>query len=60
MLLELSDAERELVIEILTGRLEEMRGEVYHATVSSYKDKLKEREAMIKELLDRLGTETGA
>lgn len=58
MLLELSDEERELVIEILTGRLTEMRGEVYHADVSSYKDKLKASEVVVKDLLARL--ETGA
>jgi tetrahydromethanopterin S-methyltransferase subunit B len=60
MLLELSDEERELVVEILTGRLTEMRGEVYHADVSSYKDKLKASEVMVKDLLARLDVEPGA
>jgi hypothetical protein len=60
MILELSDAERELVIEILTGRLEELRGEVYHAAVSSYKDELKAKEVVVKDLLSRLEADNGA
>lgn len=57
MILELGDEERDLLIDIPTGRLEELREEVYHAPVSSYKDSLKEREAMVKQLLTRLGAE---
>jgi len=55
MQLELSERERDLLVEVLRGRLGELREEVYHATVSSYKDELKDVEARMIGLLERLG-----
>jgi hypothetical protein len=53
--LTLNEAERELLLEILHSRMSELRGEVYHTTVSDYRDMLKAKEAMLHELLTRLG-----
>jgi hypothetical protein len=57
MQLELSGVGRELLVEILQGRLGELREEIYSATVSTYKDQLKAVEVRMNDLLARLGAE---
>jgi hypothetical protein len=57
MQLELTEADRELLVEILQGRLGELREEVYHATISTYKDELKTKEVALAGLLQSLGAE---
>lgn len=54
MELQLTDDERRLLIDILRGRLGELREEVYHATVSTFKDELKAREVVLSDLISRL------
>jgi len=54
MNLELTDAERILLEEVLQGRLAELREEVRHSRVSSFRDELKEREELLRGLLDRV------
>ena len=58
MQLILTEAEREFLLEILEGRFGELREEVYHATVSTYRDMLKGREAMLQDLITRLAPQT--
>jgi hypothetical protein len=57
MQLTLTEPEREFLLEILQIRLGEMREEVYHTTVSTYKDMLKGKEAMLQDLIARLSSE---
>ena len=54
MSLQLSAAERELLLELLTGRIGELRQEVHHSKVSTFRDQLKETEAMMKGLVAKL------
>ena len=58
MNLELTPEEHELLLEVLHGRMGELRQEIYHATVSTFKDELKEREALLQGLIQNL--EAGA
>jgi hypothetical protein len=57
--LTLNGTERELLVDILTDRLGTLREEVYHSTVSSFKDQLKEREVVLRGILERLGAPAG-
>jgi hypothetical protein len=55
MQLDLSPAEAAVVADILDSALGELREEVYKAEVADYKDTLKEREALLTGVLQRLG-----
>jgi hypothetical protein len=53
--IQLTDAEANLLKEILETNLSDLRMEVA-ATDLSFRDKLKEKEAVIKRLMERLGS----
>jgi hypothetical protein len=54
MNLELTESERELMLELLQSRWNELKQEMHHARVSSFKDQLKATEACLQSLLDKL------
>jgi hypothetical protein len=54
MQLDLSTAEAAILAEVLDSALGEVREEVYKAEVAEYKDRLREREAAITNLLAQL------
>lgn len=56
MNLELTDSERDLMLELLQSRCTELRQEVHHAQVSGFKDQLKAKEACLQAIIDRLKT----
>ena len=56
MQLELSEAEREVLEDVLRRALGDLREEIYKTEVAEYKAGLKEREALIQALLSRVGT----
>ena len=55
--LELTTAERALLREVLETQLSDLRMEISDTDLKSYRDKLKEKEGVIKGLLERLGSE---
>jgi hypothetical protein len=57
--LSLSSSERELLVDILSDRLGTLREEVYHSSISTYKDALKAREVVLRGIIDRLATPAG-
>ena len=54
MAVELSDAELNMLDEILTNQLGELKEEIYKAEVADFKAGLKEREVILTSLLERL------
>jgi hypothetical protein len=56
MNLELTDSERDLLLQLLKSRWDELKQEVHHARVSSFKDQLKATEACVESLIDKLQT----
>ncbi len=54
MLLELTNAERNLLLSILAAHLGDLREEIYKTEATDYKVPLKEREALLLSLIDRL------
>jgi hypothetical protein len=54
MNVELTESERELMLELLQSRWNELKQEMHHARVSSFKDQLKATEACLQSLLDKL------
>jgi hypothetical protein len=54
---ELSGVGRELLVEILQGRLGELREGIYSAAVSTCKDQPEAVEVRMNDLLARLGAE---
>jgi hypothetical protein len=55
--IELSVKEWQLVMELLEHEENDLREEIHHTDDHDYKETLKEREASIRELLQRLKTE---
>jgi nicotinamide riboside kinase len=55
MSIELGPKERELLGELLEKELEEVRSELHHTQAHGYKETLKEREQLVRELLAKLG-----
>ena len=53
MTLQLTDAEQTVLLEVLRERLGELREQVYHADTSSFKDDLKQREDVIRHLIEK-------
>jgi thioredoxin-related protein len=51
---ELSQEERELLVELLEREFDDVRTEIHHTKSHDYKDGLKEREKSVQELLKRL------
>jgi hypothetical protein len=58
MQLELSPAEAQVLEEILTRALGDLREEIYKSEVADYKAGLKQREVIIQSLLQRLTART--
>ena len=56
MPIDLSFLEREMVKSLLEKELEDIRSELHHTQSHEYKDNLKERERVIREVLARLST----
>ncbi|MGC8916727.1 MAG: hypothetical protein ACP5NF_07090 [Thermoanaerobaculum sp.] len=60
MFVELSEEERQVLEGILEAALRELRGEVYHAETTEFKEQLKRDERILRELLAKLkGTAEG-
>jgi hypothetical protein len=57
MKLELTKEERELLRELLSFALSELRMEIADTDSSSYREKLKERKETLKNLLEKLNKE---
>lgn len=55
MELSLSDEQRTLLVSILEETLGEVREEVYKSEVSAYRDNLRRKEDLIRDLMTRLG-----
>lgn len=53
--LSLTDDQQTLLISILEDTLGEVREEVYKAEVSEYRDQLRKKEEIVRDLLTRLG-----
>jgi hypothetical protein len=51
---QLSEAEWTLVRELLERELHDLPAEVHHTRVTSYREELKRRAGMVKNLLERL------
>ena len=58
MQLELSPAEAQVLEEVLTRALGDLREEIYKSEVADYKAALKQREVIIQSLLQRLRART--
>jgi len=54
MNLELTDAERVLVLNVLEDRMGELREEIHHSQVSNFTDELKQREEMLRAIMQKL------
>jgi hypothetical protein len=54
MNIELSGTERQLLHEILSQEMTELRGQVYHAEAPRFKDELKKRKDEVQLILDKL------
>lgn len=54
MNLELTDEERTLLLEVLDGRLGELREEVHHSRVSSFTEELKKREETLRAVIGKV------
>jgi hypothetical protein len=60
MSIDLTEAERELVVGILHERLGEFRAEVRHARVSEYRETLKGREQMLRDVIEKFEAKSPA
>ncbi len=56
----LNDEERQTLIEILNETLPNLRAEVYRTENYDYREELKQREAIIKQLIARLSPAAAA
>lgn len=57
MNIEISAAAREVLLELLQTEMGEVRQEVHHTKTHEFRDKLKAREAVVRELIEKLGGE---
>ncbi len=53
MTLDLTEAEHLVLLDVLRERLGEMREQVYHADTASFKDDLKQREELIRQMIEK-------
>jgi hypothetical protein len=51
---QLSEAEWALVMELLEREYHDLPGEIHHTRLNSYREELKRRAEMVKNLLERL------
>jgi hypothetical protein len=54
MTIELGPAERDIVTELLETELEDMRSELHHTQVHGYREALKDREKLVRDLLEKM------
>lgn len=54
MSIELGPAERDLLGELLEKELEEVRSELHHTQAHDYKEALRVRESLVRDLLAKL------
>ncbi len=54
MAIDLSKKEKDLLATILEKELEEVRSELHHTQDHDYKDNVKEREKLVRDLLAKL------
>lgn len=55
MAIDLSKSEEELLVDLLQTELEDVRSELHHTQALEFKESLKEREALVRGLLAKLG-----
>jgi hypothetical protein len=53
MSLRLTEEERDVLVDVLTSRLGELRQEIHHSTVSTYTKHLKKTEVVLKGLIGK-------
>ena len=58
MMLEVTEGERDVLLGILHERLGELRQEERHSRVPSFTEELKSHEKCVRELIEKLETET--
>jgi hypothetical protein len=54
MIIELGPAERDLVTDLLEKELEDIRSELHHTQVHGYREALKDREKLVRGLLEKM------
>jgi hypothetical protein len=54
MNLELNDAERKVLLDVLHGEFGRLRAEIYRTEAAEFKDDLKRREAALDSIIQRL------
>jgi hypothetical protein len=52
--IELSTRERELLRDVVRDRIGSLREQIHHATVSHFHDELKDTEAVLRSVVDKL------
>jgi hypothetical protein len=55
---QLTDEEKDLLLDVLQGRLTELRSEIHHARVAEFKEQLQHREQLLRDLLGKLPSES--
>jgi hypothetical protein len=60
MSLLLTREERELLVDVLVGRLGELLHEIHHSTVSKFTDELKHTEVLLRSLIAKIEADDGA
>ena len=58
MTLELTDAEREFLLDTLKDRLGTLRQQIHHSMTSTFTDQLKETEILMRGLIDKVEAST--
>lgn len=54
MSLELTESEREFLLEILQDRLGSLREQVHHSRTSTFTDQLKAKEELLRRLIEKV------
>lgn len=57
MNIEISTVARDLLLELLQSEMGEVRQEIHHTKTHEFRDKLKEREKLIRDLIEKMGGE---
>lgn len=57
MNIEISTTARELLLELLQSEMGEVRQEIHHTKTHEFRDKLKAREVLIRDLIEKMGGE---
>jgi hypothetical protein len=58
MQLELNEAERDELVELIKAAHADLASEIHHASVNHYREGLRQRRVVLEGLLHRLGVET--